>query len=236
MRSRDTTATMDASFRSDILSINTLDILGVLLDTHGANLVHNPVELLKSGVLATSDADDLALAERLEANGKRADIAAEETRDKDGGDKRSDGKNDLNPANDATGKKNLGVPHDHPGNVSKEGGSRREDGEGRVRSLPVRILIREVILGRELGRGITLRSDVNRPQERNTKDGVLHVLKLPGGAAAETNALDGNDGHDILKKTHGASPGAKSTTSNEASAKDHTVVLFDKKGGAQSRQ
>ena len=87
----------------------------------------------------------------------------------------------------------------------------------------MRILIRNVISSSKLSRAVTLGSDVKRPEEGNTKDCILHVLKLLGSAAAETNALDGNDGHDILEKTHWASPGAKSTTSNKTSTKNHTV-------------
>jgi len=222
MRGRNAATTVDARAGSDIQSIVALEFPCALLNAHGADLVHDPVELLKSGILGASNADDLALAERLEADGKRADIAAEEARHEDGSDEAGDGKDDLDPANDATSQKDLRVPHDHPWEVGEESGGRREDGEGRVRGLPARIIISKVVLSGELSRGVTLRSDVDRPEKRNTKDCVLDVLKLPGGAAAETNALDGNDGHDILKKTHWASPCAESTASDETSANNHS--------------
>jgi len=222
LRSSDATTTVDASAGSDVLGIVTLEFFCVLLNTHGANLVHNPVELFKSSILGTSNADDLALAERLVADCKRADIAAEETRNKDGSNKTGNSKDDLDPADDATSQENLRVPHDHPWDVGKEGGGRREDGEWRIRGLPVRIVISNTVHCSKLSRGITLRSNVKRPEKRNTKDCILNILKLPGGCTTETDALDGNDGHDILKKTHWASPGAKSTTSNKTSTKNHS--------------
>jgi len=163
MRGSNTTTTVDASAGSDVFSIKTLDLLGVLFDAHGTIVVHDLVELLKRNALA-SDAKNLVLGKRLEANSKRTDIAAEETRNKDGSNKTGDCKDDLNPSSDTAGKKNLGVPKNHPWDVCEKSCSRREDGERRIRSLPVRIIIFKVILSSKFGRSITLRSDVNGPQ------------------------------------------------------------------------
>jgi len=113
----------------------------VHLHAHGADILQKGVQVLVTKLLRLQDAESLVARNRFHEGTKRADEAAEETRNVQ---RRNDGSHQqshLHPSGKASGSKDICVPHHHPREVGEQSARGREHGEGGVGKHSERVLL-----------------------------------------------------------------------------------------------